>query len=202
MTEWFKTLSKTMLVTIVLTAGVLFIVLSDPPRTVCDSQIELFSEKTKGFLTITKMKYIERTKSRFNMLMDTCKTTNTVGGCYELFYSLKQMLKDVGTVSPACYSKLSGNSGFSEAIWKSLELMAQLAWGDKPPQATGLKVGWFDHADLNLMCELKSVAINIFTQSKWDSFVDGFFKSLPGVTELSREDAWQRMLFSVSCTGY
>lgn len=202
MIEWLKSLPKTLFVTIVLGAGVLLIVLFNPPQTVCDSQVEQFHEAQKDFLFLDVIKQPKRKQTRFAKLIDTCKVTNSAGGCYELFYNLKKMLKDAGAVSPECFGKLKGHQGFSMAIWQSVDLMVKLAWGEKPPQSTGLKSGWFDPADLNLFCELKNSAVNVFTQDRWNEFAGEYFTTLPGASSLQRSDAWQKMLFSVNCASY
>lgn len=190
-----------MFVTVVLGAGVLFIVLSDPPRTVCDSQLELFDEKVRDFLLLDSRKPNRKT-TRYTKLHETCRATSSAGGCYELFLNLKQMIKDAKTVSVECHGKLRGHTQYSTAVWQSLDLMAQLAWGAKPPLTPALKTGWLDPADLNLYCELKNSAIYVFSEEKWNSFVAGYFKSLPGAANLPRNEAWQKMLFSVNCTQY
>lgn len=202
MIEWFKSLPKTMFVTIVLTAGVLFIVISDPPRTVCDSQLDKFKEATSELLALDSVKRPTQKVNRFRKLLDTCKSTNSAGGCYELFLSVKRMLKVTQTISPECYGKLSSHEAFSSSLWQTLDLMVQLAWGAKPPQTSSLKGGWFDPADLNLYCEMKRAGENIYSASRWSSFVEGYFKSLPGASALSRDEAWSKMLFSINCSAY
>jgi hypothetical protein len=202
MVQWLSGLPKSLLVALVLSVGILFIVLSDPPRTVCDSQIEKFKETTSEFLSLDPLKKPNRKQTRFAKLVETCKSTNSSGGCYELFYSVKQMLKEAETLSPECRPKLAGLTGYSATIWETASLMSQIAWGAKPPVSVALKVGWFDPADLNLFCQLKESAIQVFGEARWNTFADGFFKTLPGAQEMDRNEAWQRMLLSLNCSGY
>lgn len=200
--DWFKGLPKTIFVTLILAAGVLFIVVSDPPRSVCDTQLSRFDEAVKDFLALDQIKKPNRKQTRFARLVETCKSTNTAGGCFELFLSLKHMLKDVGAISHECLVKLNQHTAFTEAIWSSLDLMTRLAWGDKPPEMATLKIGWFDPSDLNLFCDLRRTSVNIYSEVKWNSFVEAYFEKLPGVKSMNRNEAWQRMLFSVNCSLY
>ena len=202
MIEWFKSLPKTIFVMIVIGAGILFIVISDPPRTVCDSQIEAFKKTTDSLLGLNKIKNPNRKETRLQRLIETCKSTNSPGGCYELFASIKQTTKDIRTVSPECYGKLSSDAGVKEVIWQSLELMVKIAWGTKPPEAVSLKSGWLDPSDLNLFCELKKAAIDLYSLERWNAFMEPYFQSLPGATALGRAETWQRMLFSTNCGAY
>lgn len=199
--EWLKSLPKTMFVAIVLAAGVLFIVLSDPPRTICDSQMKHFKELSKDFLFLDPAKPIKK-ETRYAKLLETCRSTNSPGGCLQLFGNLKSMLKDVNTFSPECYGKLSSMSEFTGALWGSLDLMVKMAWGAAGPKSAFEKTGWFDSADLNLYCSMKKVAIDVYGQSRWDGFVSEYLNSLPQAATLGRNEAWARMLLSVSCSAY
>ncbi|MCA9780719.1 MAG: hypothetical protein KC800_28550, partial [Candidatus Eremiobacteraeota bacterium] len=117
MIEWFNALPKTVFVTIVLTAGVLFIVISDPPKTVCDSQLSKFKDATKDLLTLDPIKRPLQKSTRFRTLLDSCKATNSAGGCYELFLSMKRLLKDTRNVSPECLGKLGAYEEFKSSLW-------------------------------------------------------------------------------------
>ena len=156
---------------------------------------------SKDFLFLDSTKPNKK-ESRYTKLIETCKSTNSAGGCYELFLNLKRVLKDVQTVSPECYGKLSSSTEFSGAVWGSLDLLAQLSWGVAPPKSASEKAGWFDSSDLNLYCELKKTAVNVFSQSNWDEFSATYFISLPGAQSIGREEAWQKMLFSTNCAAY
>lgn len=202
MIDWFKTLPKTIFVILVLSAGVLFIVLSDPPRSVCDTQMSSLEEAARDFLALDEINKPNRKQTRFLKLVETCRATNSAGGCYELFLSLKNMLKSVGAVSQECVAKLASESTITEAVWTSLDLMTRLAWGEKPPNMSTLRAGWFDPSDLNLFCQLKNLALNIYPEVKWNNFVENYFEQLPGAKSLDRAEAWQRMLFSVNCSSY
>lgn len=202
MVEWFKALPKTVFVTLVLATGVFIIVILDPPLSVCDTQVKAFDEKTQDFLKVDLIKKPNRKQSRYAKLIDTCKVTNTAGGCYELFLSMKQLLKETALVSPECTTQLSSHTELNEALWQSVDLMARLAWGEKPPAMFTLKAGWFDPADLNLFCEMRRTAISISGEKNWNTYVETYFEKLPGAKTLERTEAWQRMLFSINCASY
>ena len=50
MDELLAKTSRTVIVAGALTIGILFIILNDPPRDVCDAQIERFKKSQAGFL--------------------------------------------------------------------------------------------------------------------------------------------------------
>lgn len=185
----------------VLVIGVLLIVLWSPPRTLCDSQVDTYKKATQDFLGKDPKKLTRKT-SQFSKLLETCKVTNSAGGCYELFMGMKRALKHTDAISPECYSKLGDLAEYKGLVWDGLDRMVRLAWGGQPPETPVLKTGWFDAADLNLFCQLKSQSNLVYGEAKWAQFIEGYFKELPGATTLPRAEAWQKMLFSVNCTPY
>ncbi len=201
MVQWLLSLPKTIFVTLVLTVGILFIVLSDPPHHVCDSQLEKFSEATKDFLKLDPARKTQK-EIRFKKLLDVCKSTNTPGGCLELFMNVRQVLKDANAVSLECRKKLSSNVGFDAVIWQTMDVMVKIAWGEKPPMTTTLRINWFDPADLSLFCRLKRAADTVYGQERLSRFMEPYFQSLPGAKTLNRTEAWNKMLFAQDCAGY
>ncbi len=204
MINWFKSLPKTTFVTLVLVVGVFYIVASDPPKGICDAQMDQFDVLNKGLLTPNPKNPSHKT-SKYQDLFALCKETKSPGGCYELFLNLKAVIRNARTISTSCFSKLAKQDNFNDAIWSSLELMVRMAWGDKPPDQPQQKLAWFDAADLNLVCTLKQTAIDVFGKEQFDSFQEKFLTggaALPGAEKMSRADVWKRMLFSITCTQY
>ncbi len=198
---WLKSLPKATFVALVLTIGVLYIVVSDPPKNICDAQIDQLDLLSVGLLS-PNPKDLSHKTSKFQDLFAVCEQTKSPGGCYELFLNLRTILKNSRTVSPECYGKLSGHTAFSDAVWSSLGLITKLAWGEKAPEVPALKLAWLDEADLNLLCSLKQEAIDVYGKERFDTFQEQFFTSLPGAEKMKRDDVWNRMIFSVNCASY
>jgi hypothetical protein len=199
--NWLKSLPKTAFVTLILSVGVLYIVLSDPPKNICDAQIDQFDLINVGLLSPNPKDPSHKT-SKYQDLFAVCKDTKSPGGCYELFSNLKVIIKNARTVSPECFGKLSGHKAFSDSIWSSLDLIARLAWGDKAPEYAQQKLNWFDAADTNLFCSLKQTAEDVYGKDRFASFQEEYFKALPGADKLVRDEAWKRMIFSLACESY
>lgn len=194
-------LPKAMLVTLVLAVGIVFIVLSNPPATMCDAQIHEFKQSTADVLSLNPKDHFQ-TQTKMQQWLSTCEQTQDAGGCFTLFEGVRQVLRAQNTVSPKCFEQLGQESAFAHTIWKTLDLMAKLAWGSQPPVSPADNAGFLDAADLSLYCTLRQKAIDIYGQNRWNSFLEPYFSSLPGATKLSRNDAWGRMLFSVNCASY
>lgn len=194
-------LSKTALALLLIAGGVVAIVIFNPPHTVCDAQKEAFKESQKSFLYLDeKRKAIKKTK--FEEMYTMCKTTNTPGGCYELFRDLKHALTDLKNVPRECGSAVGSMSEVQKVIWQSAELLVRIAWGSKPPQTFYEKFAWLDTADMALFCQLKDTAEILYGSSSWSNFRERMFKELPGAKELPRNQVWDHMILSVNCAKY
>lgn len=201
MDRFLAGIPKTTLAFLAIVGGIIFIIMADPPKSVCDAQIEVIKASQKKFLyKPVKSKFIKTTK--FEDRLEFCKTTNNPGGCYELFQDMKMFLHDLDNVPKDCSSAVGGISEFKKAMWDSMTLMVQLAWGDKPPTAYNAKFAWLDTADITLYCHLKNKLQNIYGESAWDNYREKMMKELPGAKELPRNTVWDMTIFSENCARY
>jgi len=204
MNQFLASVPKNILAFVAIAAGIVFIILSQPPASVCDQQIEVIKTAQTNFLYkdefFPKSKVIKTTK--YEYLRDRCKQTNDPGGCYELFQEMKILLHDLNTLTSACASAAGSLAPVRRALWETLDLMVRLAWGEKPPESYSTKLGWLDSADVNLYCKLKDKAQLIFGESQWDRFREKLMVELPGAKELPRNQVWDLSLFSENCARY
>ncbi|MBX3021469.1 MAG: hypothetical protein KF799_07290 [Bdellovibrionales bacterium] len=201
MDRWLAQFSKNTIAFVAIVGGILFIVLTSPPHSVCDSQIEVIKEAQKAFLyTDPKSKLVKTTK--YQTLRDRCKATNNPGGCYELFQNMKVLLQDLSAVPSECGSAVGGVTEVNRALWETAELLVRLAWGEKPPASYHQKFGWLDAADINLFCKLKARITYLYGEPAWNSFREKMMAELPGARDLNRNQVWEMILFSENCARY
>lgn len=201
MNNWLSTFSKNTLAVLAIAGGMALIILSDPPHTVCDSQIERVKESERAFLYKDPKSKFQVT-TRYQALRDRCKAANNAGGCYELFQALKAMLTDLENVSSECGPRVGGISEIKTALNESVDLLVRLAWGEKPPSAYHAKFRWLDTADVALFCKLKARMTTMYGASKWDALREKMMTELPGVQDLTRTQVWELVLFSENCARY
>lgn len=199
--EVIAKLSKRTIVTLALVGSVAFIVISDPPHTLCDSQIGAFTEAQKGFLLVNPNRPGETTPL-FQRLVARCKAANSPGGCYELFVQMREMLGESKTVSLKCTQQLGETALFKNTLLGVAGLMMKLAWGDKPPLSFYEKFGWLDNADIALFCSLKVRAGNTMGGQVWNDFVSETMVTLPGAENLNRDKIWGLSIASTNCGKY
>lgn len=196
-----RIIPKNLIAFVAIVGGILFIVLSQPPHTICDSQLEVIQKAQQRFLyKDPKSKKIKTTK--YETLYEHCKVTNNPGGCYELFQEMKTLLYDLSTLSSECAVPLGAVAEHKKAIWEVEELLIKLAWGETPPTAYHAKFGWLEIADVSLYCSLKAKIVAFYGEPAWNSFRERMMKDLPGAKDLPRNQVWDMSLFSENCARY
>lgn len=206
MDKWLAAIPKPLLATLAILGGILFIVFSDPPRTLCDTQMDVLSKSQEGFLNPDPNVKIATTPG-FQKFITQCKTSNSPGGCYEFFMKMKKLLQDLEDVPEECEPKVSSgdvldSDAVEPALFQTITLMLQLAWGEEPPKTYHEKFGWLDTADMTLFCDLKRKVQRTYGHKRWEGFQESMFRDLPGAADLSRKAAWDAMLLSVNCNRY
>src|ERR1700679_3012220 len=132
MDRWLSLIPKGLLLVLVVGGGILFIVLSDPPHTVCESQLELFRQNQSRFLFLDPKREKILT-TRYVRLIEHCKMTNDPGGCFELFSEIRTLLRDLQAVPSDCLERAGEIAEVKKAAWEVEDLIVRLAWGEKPP---------------------------------------------------------------------
>lgn len=192
-------LSKTWLVVIALVGGTFLIILFDPPRTVCDTQAGIF-KKQVGSLIFIQGKNFKGKQSKVEQQLEKCKFTNSLGGCYELFSSYRNLITELSTIPNECLSQVGNLKQVKNTLWDSVELMARLAWGEKPPVSYTQRQGWFSQADMALFCRLQNYIVKIYGKQKWNEFREKILTELPEAKFLTREKSWPLSIFSLRCS--
>jgi len=179
--------------------GFLFFLINDPPKTVCDVQLEIFQKEQEKFLYPSKS---GARKPEIDKDFEVCRLGAGPGGCFELFRKLKKLAVDLENIPRQCAGAASGRGEIQKGVWGSLRLMVMLAWGEKPPLTYVQRHGWLDTSDVALFCKLKAQAVEFFGRDAWVRFREGATSALPGVEALPKDQVWQRSLISTTCENY
>ena len=201
MPSWLSGYSKNTIAFIALSLGLAGLIISQPPHTLCDSQIDQIRETQKHFLyPDPKSKVVKTTP--YQAQRDRCKMTNDPGGCYELFQGVRKLAEDLNTFTVECSAAPASIPEVKTALWETAELMVRLAWGDKPPLTFSSKLGWLDVADVSLFCRLKARLTLVFGEESWNALREKLMVDLPGAKALTRNQVWELILFSENCSRY
>ncbi len=196
-----KSLPKHILAALILGAGILLIVLWDPPVTVCGEQVKSFEKDTTEFLVSTG-NALSKGTSRMQRLKELCESTNTPGGCYELFRNIESTLDRARTVSLECLPKWGDSSTAAPFLQTSMALLARLAWGATPPASALTKNGWLEPTEISLFCRLQNFYVLVYGDAAWAQYREYVMKSLPGAAKMPRNEIWTRSILSTNCSFY
>lgn len=175
--------------------------LSDPPKTVCEAQLEFFKKAQQSFL-YKDPKSKEAKTTKFERLFEHCKVTNSPGGCMELFQLTKTFLQDLDSVPEDCRSTAGGIKEVKTTINYITELMIRLAWREKLPRTYQEKFGWLEVSDISLYCKLKQKYSDFYGEASWSQFRERIMGDLPGAKQATRTQVWDFSILSENCARY
>jgi len=194
---------KNLLAFTAILGGIAFIILSQPPHSLCDSQIEIINAAQAKFL-FKDPKSQKVLTTRYTNLREQCKLTNDPGGggCYEWFHELRTMLRDLGTLTNACANALADTKEYKVAVTEGLEKIVQIAWGSAPPASYTVKFNWLDASDITLFCRLKDRYILFYGDTAFEQLRERMMAELPGAKDMARNQIWDLSIFSENCAKY
>ncbi len=199
MTKWLLSLPKNVLVILTLTIAIAFIVLQDPPHTLCRTQIENFKSRQIGRI-YKNPKIKHRKKPLMTFLMEQCKKGNSPGSCYEFFSILRKFVNDFKIVSTSCYPSLAQVAQIKPTLFKTYKLMVKLAWGAEKVKDPYNKLQWLSVADVSLFCSLKSSILNLYGQEQLSSLNKNILAHhLPGASKMPPAQVKELALTSEIC---
>ncbi|MDE0518000.1 MAG: hypothetical protein F4X95_03890 [Oligoflexia bacterium] len=201
MVQWLLSLPKNIFVIVVLGAAILFIVVQDPPHTICRTQINNFKAQQKGIL-YKDPKIKTRVKPLIKVLIENCKKYNTPGSCYALFSRTKKLIKDFKVVSRDCREPFASLGAVKEALFGGYSLIIRIAWGDTPPLAHQDKLNWLSDIDVSLFCLIKEEILFYYGKEALLNLEKKVFKKLPGAKNMKESRIRELSLTSENCSLY
>ena len=141
-------LPKSILVTLLLVAGVALVVLYNPPQSVCNLQLEVYKEKYNSFLF--------KKGSFFDISLEDCKKNNTPGGCYALFFNIHKLIQSFRTVDSKCHADLTQEQKIKKALLDTYKLFVAISWGEGPQDDLSNPLAWLSRNDVRTFCQIQS----------------------------------------------
>lgn len=172
---------RPLLVVGILVLSVILFVLNDPLRDECGVQISIFEKKTKGLLTKSKTKTKKTQYPMIEYWKDRCREGNSIGSCSDYFDGLKQLVDELKQVNDKCQIKYSEeNENFVKHITSGVQIMALVAWGDRPPSTPSERAGWINESGIKTFCYLKKTLLLIGGEESLMSMRNRVYKEYPG----------------------
>ncbi len=194
-------MSRATLVALALVAGLVIIVVLNPPHSVCDSQFLIFQEEQTPFLYLDKSQAFAKTTG-FKASYDRCLNGNNLGACAALFTGVTRLLDDLESGNPKCHQSFFKRKEVKKALSDTMSLMLRLAWGNEPPENIYERTSWLSRNNLFLFCTLESKYKDYYGASNYESWREGQMNDLPNPKNLDRQNIWKLSLFSLDCRKF
>jgi hypothetical protein len=155
MNQLLAKIPRPLLVLLILCGALVFFVLNDPIKDECDIQAKVFDRNTKGILkAVRKNKKIQF--AQITSMRDLCKEGNSMGSCADYFDSLGLVVHELKLFKEKCQLVYAeNNESFVSTLSQGMQIMALVAWGEKPPAGLSERFGWFTEVQIKTFCGLK-----------------------------------------------
>jgi len=149
------------------------------PHTICDTQLEQFRETESGRIFNRRSKSIDHAAT-ITRAKETCYEGRGSGGaCFEYYRLLRMLVINLENVSAECGDDLMEIGELKLAIGDGVTVMAQVAWGDEPPDRNA-PFGPLQAPELALFCQLRQVLFKYGQEGEWSRLRSVIFAKLPG----------------------
>lgn len=233
--QFIQKVPKPLLVIVVLIIAIGLFVYNDPLRDECEVQGSLFTKKMRGLFTTKSMKKVgadDRVVKQFPQIdywKERCKEGNSIGSCNDYFEGLRSLTTELRLMSEKCQIAYSErNEIFSKFFIDGLQIMALAAWGERPPEGPGERLGWLTQTHLQTFCNLQRTfkaisseeAVSLLTEKVYREYPDNWPDTLPPEERIGEnrpralktgsnpdgtmkwKDIHERSLFSIKCDNY
>ena len=178
---------KPILVVVVLAISIALFVFNDPLKDECQVQGDLLTKKLGGlFVSKTINRPIDgryrnvKQFSQANYWKDRCRLGNSIGACNDYFEALRTLTNELKFVSEKCQLVFSEkNEIFSTFLIEGLRYMALAAWGEKPPEGAGARLGWLTQAHLQTFCGLQRSLNAVAEEGTLDKLIESVYLEYP-----------------------
>ena len=170
-------LPRKLFVIIAILGGVLFIVFQNPPKTLCDTQKEVFIKEHQDFL-FKNPKNKVRTETILKENIKECKKSNTPGGCYSLFYRIPKIIQSFRALKPECRAAAAALKEVKEGLLEIYALFLEISWGEGPSGELSNPLSWLSSNDVSLFCALKNQITSLFGPRVLDEWNRKTFEKL------------------------
>lgn len=211
MDQFFASIPKLLLGPLVVILVILYFVYDDPPKTVCDLQLEVFQKENEKYLYGFSKKKV-RFSPEYQKQLSLCQQQNSPGACFDWMVGIKQTLHSARNIPNECSQeklsflrRLRNWTGATDAMtplkqWMNLSLytFSAISWNESVIVRKGL-FNWMDEEDLNLYCRLKNEYIRLYGLQAYTQLQNGLHAQLIRQKKLSAKEVWERTVLSYRC---
>lgn len=200
MKKWLESLPKFIIGPAAVIVGILYFVIQDPPKTVCDTQFEIFKkEQSKYIFGYTKNGIT--IPAGMQKDIKTCQEGNSPGACYDWLQGLKTTLHGSRNLPQECGSRLGELAPYGTWMDQSLFLFSQISWNDTNAVRADF-FNWLESDDIDIFCRLKREYIRLKGEQAYNNAQMALLNQLVTLKKIPAKDVWPRTVLSYKCRMY
>ncbi len=185
-----------------LSAGVAFVILQNPPQGVCDVQEENYIANNVLFL-FPKPKSSSSSsekKSFYQTALEECRQNNSPGGCYTLFSSLHRLIQSFNSVDSQCHKHISQIKEVRTALFSVYSLFIEISWAEGPQNELSNPLAWLSINDVSSFCKVKNQIYYLYGADELSQWEKKIFKE--AAPDHSEEEVRKFSVLSENCSQY
>ena len=134
----------------------------------------------RGIITSVRVKKNKTQFAKLNFWKDRCRESNTAGSCEEYFNGLTKLTTALSIFPDQCQIKfIEENEAFPKYIYDAIQVMALVAWGERPPSGPSERLGWLTEAHLKTFCRLKKTFATLTSDEELIALRDKIYSQYP-----------------------
>ncbi|MCB0368318.1 MAG: hypothetical protein KDD45_02490 [Bdellovibrionales bacterium] len=217
MPKWINLNSK-YLPFVIIFLGSLFFFWSDPPHSICSTEILSYKRSLKGavYAYQDKKNIIPAT---ITSAMATCRSGKSSGSCISYFDIINSMIINTNQVETSCLPELYADPNVMKYLKNFFLISSALAWGDEVPKES--QTNWFSESNLLVFCKVKKSLKEYLPEEEYEGLVNTALSSFPykilsfeykedsveyqnnkAILKMNKQDVYNKSILSLRCERY
>ena len=211
MNSFFASIPKLAIGPIVVVVMILYFIYDDPPKTVCDLQVEIFKKENQSYLYGSAKKGVSFSPE-YQRQLALCHQQNSPGACFDWMEGIKKTIRSSHNIPDVCSAdqlsfgrRLKQMTGSEDGLgafkkWLSVSLFtySQISWNDGAVVRQGL-YNWLDQEDVLAFCQLRREYIRLYGKEAYTQLQNGLHAQLIKLKSKTPKEAWERTVLSYNC---
>ena len=194
-------LPKKFLVPLLLAGGIAFVILQNPPKGICDVQLEAYRENNKVFLfPQSKGSSGKKKISVYQTSLEECRQNNSPGGCYSLFSSVHRLIQSFNSVDSKCHTQIAQIKEVRTALFSLYSLFIEISWSGGPQHELSNPLAWLSANDVSVFCKIKNQIYYFYGEPGLSQLEQKTFQSI--APDHSEEEIRKFSVLSENCSQY
>lgn len=198
MKEWFAALPKFIVGPAAVIVCIIYFVIQDPPKTICDTQFEIFKKDNAKYIYGYSKKNIVIPPG-IQKDLKSCQEGNSPGACYDWMENLKLLIHSSRRLPAECGERIKELGAYKSFLDHSAFIFSQISWNDTITVRKGL-YNWLEEDDVQLFCNLKKEYIRLLGLPAWKGLQTSLYNEVVKAKKVPpTKEAWERTVLSHPC---